>query len=90
MFEKDEALALTFAEKVAKKGLPSAEFAMGYYAEVGVGRPMDIQAASGWYQLVRFHSLPLPLFISNISCQAHKHGNSDATVRLSALSTPSS
>ena len=60
-FEKDEALALTFAEKAAKKGLPSAEFAMGYYAEVGVGRPTDIQAALGWYQLVRFHSLPLPL-----------------------------
>ena len=28
-FDKDEALALTFADKVAKKGLPSAEFAMG-------------------------------------------------------------
>ena len=28
-FDKDEALALTFADKAAKKGLPSAEFAMG-------------------------------------------------------------
>lgn len=52
-FEKDEALALTFADKAAKEGLPSAEFAMGYYAEVGVGRPKDIKAALGWYQLVR-------------------------------------
>jgi TPR repeat protein len=86
-FDKDEALALTFADKAAKKGLPSAEFAMGYYAEVGVGRPKDIQAALGWYQLVRF--LPsLPLFIST-TCQAHEHGNPDATMRLSALSAPS-
>ena len=53
-FDKDEALALTFADKAAKKGLPSAEFAMGYYAEVGVGRPKDIKTALGWYRLVAF------------------------------------
>jgi len=54
-FDKDEALALTFADKAAKKGLPSAEFAMGYYAEVGVGRPKDIKIALGWYQLAHEH-----------------------------------
>jgi hypothetical protein len=54
-FEKDEALALTFADKAAKKGLPSAEFAMGYYAEVGVGRPKDTKTAMGWYQLAHEH-----------------------------------
>jgi len=51
-FEKDEALALTFAEKAAKKGLASAEFAMGYYAEVGVGRPKDLNEAMLWYRKV--------------------------------------
>lgn len=51
-FEKDEALAFTFAEKAAKKGLPSAEFAMGYYAEVGVGGPKDLAAARDWYTRV--------------------------------------
>lgn len=30
-FEKDERLAFTFAEKAAHRGLPSAEFAIGYY-----------------------------------------------------------
>ena len=61
-FDKDEALALTFADKAAKKGLPSAEFAMGYYAEVGVGRPKDIQTALGWYKLVcsLFSLFPFP------------------------------
>lgn len=52
-FEKDEGLAWTFAEKAARKGLPSAEFAMGYYAEVGVGGPKDIESARRWYQKVR-------------------------------------
>lgn len=51
-FEKDEGLAWTFAEKAAKKGLPSAEFAMGYYAEVGVGGTKDIEAARRWYTRV--------------------------------------
>lgn len=51
-FEKDEALAFTFAEKAARKGLPSAEFAMGYYAEVGVGGPKDVEVARRWYKRV--------------------------------------
>ncbi|GLB33763.1 putative HCP-like protein [Lyophyllum shimeji] len=54
-FEKDEALAFSFAEKAAGKGLPSAEFAMGYYAEVGVGCPKDLQTAIRWYRLAQEH-----------------------------------
>ncbi|KAF8587088.1 hypothetical protein K439DRAFT_1631064 [Ramaria rubella] len=48
-FEKDEGLAVTFADKAARKGLGSAEFAMGYYAEVGVGGRKDVDAARRWY-----------------------------------------
>jgi TPR repeat protein len=51
-FDKDENLAYTFAEKSAKKGLASAQFALGYYAEVGVGRPKDPEVARKWYQRV--------------------------------------
>ena len=51
-FDKDENLAYTFAEKAARKGLPSAEFAMGYYKEVGVGGAKDVDAAMRWYKLV--------------------------------------
>ena len=58
-FEKDEALAFTFAEKAARKGLPSAEFALGYYAEVGVGGPKDIEVARKWY--TRVSDLPIVL-----------------------------
>jgi hypothetical protein len=59
-FEKDEGLAFTFAEKAAKRGLSSAEFAMGYYAEVGVGGSIDIEVARRWYTRVRL--MPFSLF----------------------------
>jgi TPR repeat protein len=51
-FEKDEVLAFMFAEKAAGKGLLSAEFALGYYAEVGVGGWKDIELAGKWYTRV--------------------------------------
>jgi TPR repeat protein len=49
-FDKDESLALIFAEKAAAKGEAGGEFAMGYYCEVGVGRPVDLKEAKGWYE----------------------------------------
>lgn len=55
-FEKDEALAYTFAERAARTGLPSAEFALGYYWEVGIGTSKDMRRAKRWYEKV-FHSL---------------------------------
>ena len=60
-FDKDESLAFTFAEKAARKGLPSAEFAMGYYMEVGVGGPKDIDAALKWYTRVSQPPVVLPI-----------------------------
>ena len=51
-FDKDENLACTFAEKAAKKGLATAQFALGYYSEVGIGRPKDLDVARKWYQKV--------------------------------------
>lgn len=51
--EKDEVLAVTFAEKAARKGLVSAEFALGYYQEVGVGNGRrDLVEAKRWYERV--------------------------------------
>ena len=51
-FEKDESLAYTFAEKAARRGLPAAEFAMGYYWEVGIGTRRDVDRAIAWYEKV--------------------------------------
>ncbi|SCZ99577.1 BZ3500_MvSof-1268-A1-R1_Chr3-1g06116 [Microbotryum saponariae] len=49
-FEKNEALAVTFAEKAAHRGLPSAEFALGYFSEVGISGPINLELAKRWYQ----------------------------------------
>lgn len=71
-FAKDEALAYTFARKAAQKGLPSAMFALGYYAEVGIGQRgrKDLDEARMWYT------------------RAEKAGNTDAADRLAALAKP--
>lgn len=55
VFDKDEGLALTFAQRAAEKGLPSAEFAMGYYAEVGIGQGKNVDKALGWYRRALEH-----------------------------------
>ncbi|KAJ1600079.1 hypothetical protein NDA14_000577 [Ustilago hordei] len=49
-FEKNETLAYTFADKAARKGLPSAEFALAYYHEVGVGTERNVDVARKWYR----------------------------------------
>ncbi|KAL5521461.1 hypothetical protein ACEPAF_2209 [Sanghuangporus sanghuang] len=54
-FKRDESLAFIFGEKAAKKGLPSAEFAMGYYLEVGVGCEPNVEKALSWYELAANH-----------------------------------
>ena len=47
-------MAYTFARKAAQKGLPSAMFALGYYAEVGIGQrgKKDLDEARMWYARV--------------------------------------
>ncbi|BGO99503.1 hypothetical protein NBRC10513v2_003601 [Rhodotorula toruloides] len=54
-FEKNEALALTFAEKAAARQLPAAEFALGYFAEVGLSGAVDIEKAKRWYSRAAGH-----------------------------------
>lgn len=54
-FDKNEALAYTFAEKAAKRGLASAAFALAYYYEVGVGCEQNIDLARSWYRKAAAH-----------------------------------
>jgi TPR repeat protein len=51
-FDKNEQLAVTFAEKAASRSLPSAEFALGYFKEVGINGTIDLDQARRWYQRV--------------------------------------
>ncbi|KEP55821.1 chitin synthase regulator 3 [Rhizoctonia solani 123E] len=49
-FDKDEKLAVVFAEKAANRKLATGMFAMGYYYEVGVGVKPERTEAMKWYQ----------------------------------------
>ncbi|CAO1620447.1 unnamed protein product [Sympodiomycopsis kandeliae] len=54
-FDKNEDLAFTFAEKAARKGLATAEFALAYYCEVGVGCEKNLTTAMKWYKKASAH-----------------------------------
>lgn len=49
LFEKNDEVAFTYAQRAAQSGLPTAEFALGYFYEVGIHVPVDIQEARKWY-----------------------------------------
>lgn len=49
VFEKNDELAFKYAQRAAQNGFPTAEFALGYFYEVGIYVPVDIKEARGWY-----------------------------------------
>ncbi|KAE8181676.1 hypothetical protein CF336_g8834, partial [Tilletia laevis] len=82
-FPKKEDLAFVFVDKAARKGLASAEFALGYYYEVGVGTEKSVENAKKWYRKAASHrnadaqeriddlSKPQPHELSRTDHQAH-------------------
>lgn len=50
VFEKDEEMAFTYAQRAAQDDLPTAQFAMGYFFEIGIFVPVNLQAAKEWYR----------------------------------------
>lgn len=65
-FDLQENLAFTFAEKAAKRGLPSAEFALGYYFEIGIGGRKDIELSKSWYTKVWVHTYSTARLLSDV------------------------
>jgi TPR repeat protein len=55
IFEKNEELAFKYAQRAAATGMPTAEFAMGYFYEIGMFVPADIQLAQSWYKKASEH-----------------------------------
>lgn len=49
-FEADDNLAFQYASKAADKQLPKAQYAMGYYYEVGISVPIDLEKAMEYYK----------------------------------------
>ncbi|KAK4553470.1 hypothetical protein LTR86_009527 [Recurvomyces mirabilis] len=55
LFPKNESLAYTYAEQAAQSGLVTAEFALGYFNEIGMHVPVDLDKALEWYQKAAKH-----------------------------------
>ncbi|KAF9152416.1 hypothetical protein BG015_005278 [Linnemannia schmuckeri] len=49
-FAADDRLAFHYASKAAEKNLPKAQYAMGYYHEVGISVPIDLEKAMEFYK----------------------------------------
>lgn len=48
-FPKNEELAYQYAQRAAAAGLATAEFAMGYFNEIGMHTPINVEKALEWY-----------------------------------------
>jgi TPR repeat protein len=55
VFEKNEELAFTYAHRAAQTKLPTAEFAMGYFYEIGMYVSVDLRESERWYQMASEH-----------------------------------
>jgi TPR repeat protein len=49
VFRKSESLAFEYAQRAAQTGLGTAEFAMGYFYEIGIHVPVNLKEARSWY-----------------------------------------
>ena len=55
LFEKNDELAFTYAQRAAQSGLATAEFAMGYFYEIGLYVPMNLKESRSWYEKAADH-----------------------------------
>jgi TPR repeat protein len=55
IFEKNEELAFTYAQRAAQTKMATAEFAMGYFYEIGMYVSTDLREAQSWYQKAAEH-----------------------------------
>ncbi|KAI0055474.1 HCP-like protein [Artomyces pyxidatus] len=49
VLKQSDSEAYLWARRAANKGLTKAEYAVGYYAEVGIGIKQDVEFAKRWY-----------------------------------------
>lgn len=71
VLQQSDTEAYLWARKAAMAGLAKAEYAMGYFTEVGIGSPANLEDAKRWYwraagMLFCFHLLPR---ILDVNCE---------------------
>lgn len=55
VFSKNDELAFNYARRATQSGLATAEFAMGYFFEIGMYVPVDLKEARQWYTKASEH-----------------------------------
>ena len=55
VFDKNEELAFTYAQRAAQSGLATAEFALGYFFEIGIYVPVNLKESRMWYERAAEH-----------------------------------
>jgi TPR repeat protein len=71
VLKQSDSEAYLWARRAANKGLPKAEYAVGYYAEVGIGVKADMEEAKRWYMRAAGEFVlpcPSPLVAYRSSC----------------------
>lgn len=83
VLKQSDSEAYLWARKAANKGLSKAEYAVGYYAEVGIGIKQDIEFAKRWY--MRAAGVYKRLLICSDSNFCTAQGNKRAMNRLTEM-----
>jgi TPR repeat protein len=58
VLKQSDSEAYLWARRAANKGLSKAEYAVGYYAEVGIGLKQDMEFAKRWYMRAAGELMP--------------------------------
>ncbi len=60
LLQQSDTEAFLWARKAASSGLAKAEYAMGYFYEVGIGTAVDVEEAKRWYYRAACEYPPYP------------------------------
>lgn len=62
VLQQSDTEAYLWARKAAERGLSKAEYALGYFTEVGIGVPGNLEEAKRWYYKAasKFRHIPPP------------------------------
>lgn len=85
VLKQSDSEAYLWARRAANKGLNKAEYAVGYYAEVGIGIKQDIEFAKRWYMRAAGMLLRITDFRTMLTCLGIAQGNKRAMNRLTEM-----
>lgn len=90
VLKQSDSEAYLWARRAANKGLSKAEYAVGYYAEVGIGIKQDVEFAKRWYMRAAGETTAFIWFIEGrnlmiFSPKSTAQGNKRAMNRLTEM-----